>query len=285
MDLTHPLLVCCFRRLWFCIMYGLLGFLAMSMIILLGTQSASLGDSVMGINFFKLAKWRMDTYGVPQSPQRLQHRLATTTPSVTPKPTMLKTVTVQRYTYVELKCPVEGSPVVWTVISGQPDGIHARDMLIFPSVTGEVDQQYQCRVSDETATLYVHIIDDDIHHGTDAVSDICEHGKVCPISCGAPAEWDGVALVKEHWTPLEWPTSKQVRCACYSQAICVVSYALRVCSSLLFLYVFDRLTRASSATDSCSLICSLHLPVWRATTCIPSQLRALSNLVSPSTLN
>lgn len=247
MDLTRPLLICCFRRLWFCIMYGSLGFLVISMIILSGAQSASLGDSVMGMNLFKLAKWKIDTYGV-QPPRQLRAP-PQGLPSVTPKPRIIKTVTVKRSTYVELKCPVEGSPVVWTVISGQPDGIRARDMLIFPNVTGNVEQQYQCRGSNETATIYVAIIEDDHHRDTDAVSDICEHGKVCPISCGTPAQWDGVALVKEHWTPLEWPTSKQVRRACHSQVICVVAYVLAyasgVCSSLMFLYVFDRLTRTS----------------------------------------
>lgn len=277
-------------------MYGLLGFLAVSMMILTGTQSASIGDGPLGMNFFKLAKWWMDKNGATQlqPPRKLQHQPTAITPhssSVLPRPTMFTTVTVQRYTYVELKCPIEGSPVVWTVTSGQTDGIHAGKMLIFPRMAGDVEQQYQCRVSDATATLHVQVIADIPHDKTDAVSDICEHGKVCPISCGAAAEWDGVALVKERWTPLQWPTSKQVICTGYSQDIYVVvcfhyyNMFIVIIIIILLFVCSDRLTRPSSAMDSCSRIYSLHLLAWRATTCIPSQRRALLNLVSPSARN
>lgn len=190
-------------------MHGLLGFLV-ALTVVAGTQSASLGDGPLGMNFFRQAKWWLDTAGVIQQKRIQEQQQPTTPPRPTVFTTISTTVSVQRYRYVELKCPLEGSPVVWTVISGQLDGIRAGEMLVFPRMTGDVQQEYHCQVADQVASVKVHVIAEIPQDKTDAVSDGCEHGKVCQISCGATAEWDGVTVVTEHWTPLQWPTPTQV---------------------------------------------------------------------------
>lgn len=191
--------------------------------VITGAQSASLWDGPLVANYLKLAKWLMEKNGAIQhNPQQQLQQPATRTTSLT-EPTVSSTVTVQRDAYVELKCPLAGSPVTWTVISGESDGIRTQQLLVFPRMTGDVSQEYHCQVSNQVASLHVHIVDD-IPVDRTLLSNLCEHGKICPISCGDVAEWDGVASVKEHWTPLQWPTQNQVIHNCYCAKIYLFSF-------------------------------------------------------------
>lgn len=238
-------------------MSGLLWVLAVSMLFLAGTQSASLADGPLGMNYFKLAKWLMEKNGTTQhkpqqgpqqdlpqedQSQELKEPATTTAP---PRLTMLyrhvgsETVMVYRDAYVELKCPVKGSPVTWTVISGQYDGIHAEQMLVFTRMTGAADQEYQCQASSQVASLHVHILDDIPYHRTDAVSSLCEHGRLCPISCGEQAKWDGVTVIKENWISLQ---DKVIRYVYYYAVLSRMFPILRVlilmCLFLMFFCLF-----------------------------------------------
>lgn len=119
-------------------------------------------------------------------------------------------VTVQRDAYVELQCPIEGSPVTWTVVSGQANVIMTARLLVFPRMGGGAAQEYRCEVSNKTAALLLSVIDEIPADHRDGELRYCQHGKLCTIPCADKAEWEGVTCTKEKWTPLKWTTACQV---------------------------------------------------------------------------
>lgn len=119
-------------------------------------------------------------------------------------------VTVQRDAYVELQCPIEGSPVTWTVVSGQANVIMTARLLVFPRMGGGAAQEYRCEVSNRTAALLLSVIDEISADQKDGDINYCRHGTLCLVPCADKAEWEGVTCTKEQWTPLNWTTACQV---------------------------------------------------------------------------
>lgn len=119
-------------------------------------------------------------------------------------------VTVQRDAYVELQCPIEGSPVTWTVVSGQPTVIMTARLLVFPRMGGVAAQEYRCEVSNRTAALLLSVIDEIPADQKDGDINYCRHGTLCLVPCADKAEWEGVNCTKEQWTPLTWTTANKV---------------------------------------------------------------------------
>lgn len=119
-------------------------------------------------------------------------------------------VTVQRDAYVELQCPIEGSPVTWTVVSGQANVIMTAHMLVFPRMGGAVAQEYRCEVSNRTAALLLSVIDEIPADQKDGDINYCRHGTLCLVPCADKAQWKGVNCTKEKWTPLNWTTAYKV---------------------------------------------------------------------------
>lgn len=119
-------------------------------------------------------------------------------------------VTVQRDAYVELQCPIEGSPVTWTVVSGQANVIMTARMLVFPRMGGCAAQEYRCEVSNRTAALLLSVIDEIPADQKDGDINYCRHGTLCLVPCADKAEWEGVNCTKEQWTPFTWTTAYKV---------------------------------------------------------------------------
>lgn len=123
---------------------------------------------------------------------------------------MTRNVTVQRDAYVELQCPIKGSPVTWTVVSGQDDAIMTPRLLVFPRMGGAAAQEYRCEVFNNTATLLLSVIDEIPADQKDGDINYCRHGTLCLVPCADKAEWEGVNCTKEQWTPLAWTTAYKV---------------------------------------------------------------------------
>lgn len=119
-------------------------------------------------------------------------------------------VTVQRDAYVELQCPIEGSPMTWTVVSGQANVIMTARLLVFPRMGGAAAQEYRCEVSNRTAALLLSVIDEIPADQKDGDINYCRHGTLCLVPCADKAEWKGVNCTKEQWTPLTWTTAYKV---------------------------------------------------------------------------
>lgn len=189
-------------------MYGVIGFfMALTAITVtqVDSQLAGVFNQVDPLGLEEVARIQL---GIIRA--RQQH--ITNPPTVSPD--VSTDVWVKRAAYVELQCPLEGSSVVWTVISGQSDGIRFGRMLIFPRMMGNFRQLYQCRVLDRVASVKVHVVAEIPSNTPDTAKDVCEHGRVCLLTCADQAKWDGVRTIGEVWTQLPWSNAAQVGCFC-----------------------------------------------------------------------
>lgn len=187
-------------------------------------------------------------------------------------------VTVQRDAYVELQCPIEGSPVTWTVVYGQPTVVMTARLLVFPRMGGPAAQEYRCEVSNRTAALLLSVIDDIPADQKDGDINYCRHGTLCLVPCADKAEWEGVNCTKEQWTPLTWTTAYKViyhrmhqLCffvgmsdVCISTALCNTCYLL--CLGLT-IYLCSP-NHSSLVTEFWQRMQSPTHPEWRATTSV-----------------